>query len=150
MKNFTYEEVNLMALYNTGNRERLIEVLTEMRSYLTWSEVELRDLTDSTLDKLAGMTDAEFDALELYLTFNLKRPPDFRGHSLSVSDVVVLNREGKAGAFYVDRIGFKEQPGFLEQMKEAARQKPVAEQIRQAKEAAPKVKTKKHKERDTR
>ena len=46
MKNFTYEEVNLMALYNTGSRERLIEVLTEMRSYLTWSEVELRDLTD--------------------------------------------------------------------------------------------------------
>ena len=63
MKNFTYEEVNLMALYNTGNRERLIE------SYLTWSEVELRDLTDSTLDKLAGMTDAEFDALELYPDF---------------------------------------------------------------------------------
>ena len=66
MKNFTYEEINLMALYNTGNRERLIEVLTEMRSYLTWSEAELRDLTDSTLDKLADMTDAEFDALELY------------------------------------------------------------------------------------
>ena len=69
MKNFTYEEINLMALYNTDNRERLIEVLTEMRSYLTWSEVELRDLTDSTLDKLAGMTDAEFDALELYPDF---------------------------------------------------------------------------------
>ena len=47
----------------------LIEVLTEMRTYLTWSEVELRDLTDSTLDKLAGMTDAEFDALELYPDF---------------------------------------------------------------------------------
>ena len=62
MKNFTYEEINLMSLYNTGNRERLIEVLTEMCSYLTWSEAELRDLTDSTLDKLAGMTDAEFDA----------------------------------------------------------------------------------------
>ena len=78
-------------------------------------------------------------------------PPDFRGHSLSVSDVVVLNREGQAGAFYVDRIGFKELPGFLEQMKEAARpQKSVAAQIKQAKEAAPKVKTKKHKERDAR
>ena len=47
----------------------LIEVLTEMRSYLTWSEIELRDLTDNTLDKLAGMTDAEFDALELYPDF---------------------------------------------------------------------------------
>ena len=69
MKNFTYEEVNLMALYNTGNRERLIEVLTEMRSYRTWLEAELRDLTYSTLDKLASMTDAEFDALELYPDF---------------------------------------------------------------------------------
>ena len=76
---------------------------------------------------------------------------DFRGHSLSVSDVVVLNREGQAGTFYVDRIGFKELPGFLEQMKEAARpQKSVAAQIKQAKEAAPKAKTKKHKERDAR
>ena len=69
MKNFTYVEFILLSLYNTGSRERLIESLTEMRTYLTWSEVELRDLTDSTLDKLAGMTDAEFDALELYPDF---------------------------------------------------------------------------------
>ena len=102
-----------------------------------------------------GISNAE--ALEeLYLTFNLKRPAlkrpaDFRGHSLSVSDVVVLNREGRAGVFYVDRIGFKELTGFLEQMKEAARlRKSVAAQMKQAKEAAPKVKTKKHEERDTR
>lgn len=67
--NFSYEEINLMALYNTGNRERLIDVLTEMRTYLTWSEMELRDLTDGTLDKLAGMTDAEFNELELYPDF---------------------------------------------------------------------------------
>ena len=97
-----------------------------------------------------GMSNAE--ALEeLYLTFNLRRPEDFRGHSLSVSDVVVLNREGQARAFYVDRIGFKELPGFLEQMKEAVRpQKSVTAQMKQAKEAAPKAKTKKHKERDVR
>ena len=69
MKNFTYEEVNLMALYNTGNRGRLIEVLTAMRSYLTRSQAELRALTDSTLAKRASMTDAEFDALELYPDF---------------------------------------------------------------------------------
>ena len=74
MTNFTYEEVNLMALYNAGSRERLIEVLTEMRTYLTLSETELRDLTDSTLDKLAGMTDAEFDELELYPDFRRKFP----------------------------------------------------------------------------
>ena len=64
--NFSYEEINLMALYNAGSRERLIEVLSEMKTYLTLSETELRDLTDSTLDKLAGMTDAEFNELELY------------------------------------------------------------------------------------
>ena len=69
--NFSYEEINLMALYNAGSRERLIEVLTEMRTYLTWSETELRDLTDSTLDKLAGMSDAEFNALELYPDFDV-------------------------------------------------------------------------------
>lgn len=40
-----------------------------MRTYLTWSETELWDLTDSILDKLAGMIDAEFDALELYPDF---------------------------------------------------------------------------------
>ena len=66
---FEYEELKLMALYNTGSRERLMESLTEMRTYLTLSEMELRDLTDSTLDKLAGMTDAEFEALELYPDF---------------------------------------------------------------------------------
>ena len=69
MTNFTYGEVNLMALYDTGSRARLIESLTEMRTSLTWSVVELRDLTDSPLDKLTGMTDAEFDALELYPDF---------------------------------------------------------------------------------
>ena len=97
-----------------------------------------------------GMSNAE--ALEeLYLTFNLRRPEDFRGHSLSVSDVVVLNREGQTGAIYVDRIGFKELSGFLEQMKEAVRpQKSVAAQMKQAQEAAPKAKTRKHKERDAR
>lgn len=67
--NFEYEELKLMALYNTGSRERLMESLTEMRTYLTLSEMELWDLTDSTLDKLAGMTDAEFEALELYPDF---------------------------------------------------------------------------------
>ena len=83
-----------------------------------------------------GMSNAE--ALEeLYLTFNLRRPADFRGHSLSVSDVVVLNREGQAGAFYVDRIGFKELPGFLVQMKEASRpQMSVGSQMNQTQETA--------------
>ena len=98
---------------------------------------------------LYGMPDAE--ALEeLFIQFNVNRPADFKGHSLSVSDVVALKRQGQVDAFFVDSFGFKKLPDFLDRVKEAARQKPVAGQIRQTKEAAPPVKAKKHKERDSR
>ena len=50
---------------------------------------------------------------KIYHTFNMDRPEDFKGHSLSVSDMVVLNRDGKETAFYVDSMGFQELPGFL-------------------------------------
>lgn len=43
---------------------------------------------------------------DIYRTFNLDRPADFTGHSLSVSDVVVLNRSGKEEAHYCDSFGF--------------------------------------------
>ena len=52
MNNFTFEEMNLMCIYNTGSRTGLIEALTEMRGYLTPEETELRELTDSALQKL--------------------------------------------------------------------------------------------------
>lgn len=50
----------------------------------------------------------------LYTKFNIARPEDFTGRSLSVSDVVVLRRDGQAAAYYVDRLGFQEVPEFLE------------------------------------
>ena len=46
--------------------------------------------------------------------FNLSRPQDFEGHSLSVSDVIALKRNGEVSVHYVDSIGFKELPGFLD------------------------------------
>ena len=72
MNNFTFEEINLMCIYNSGDgpRQELIEALTEMRGELSPDETELLALTDSTLTKLRAMTDAEFDALELYPDFD--------------------------------------------------------------------------------
>ena len=70
MGNFTFEEMNLMCIYNTGSRTGLMEALTKMRGYLTPEETELRDLTDSALLKLRTMTDAEFAELELYPDFD--------------------------------------------------------------------------------
>jgi hypothetical protein len=49
----------------------------------------------------------------IYEKFNLRHPEDFRGHSLSVSDVVVFHKEGKDTAYYVDSFGFAEVPEFL-------------------------------------
>ena len=70
MDNFTFEEKNLMCIYNTGSRAGLIDALTEMRGYLTPEEAELRQLTDSALGKLRAMTDEGFAQLELYPDFD--------------------------------------------------------------------------------
>ncbi len=55
---------------------------------------------------------------QLYQKFNCARPTDYHGHSLSVSDVIMLNQDGKISAHYVDSIGFKELPGFLDKKPE--------------------------------
>jgi len=50
---------------------------------------------------------------DLYAEFNLAIPEDFRGHSMSVSDVVVLHQAGEDSAYYCDMIGFREVPEFF-------------------------------------
>ena len=73
--NITYEEQQLMALYNSaGTRTGLIEELTEMQSYLSDEHVELRRLTESALSKLEAMTDEEFAALDLIPDFFPEEP----------------------------------------------------------------------------
>lgn len=49
----------------------------------------------------------------IYERFNLQHPFDFRGHSLSVSDVVVIHQGGVDTAYYVDSYGFKQVPEFF-------------------------------------
>ena len=70
MNALTFEETNLLCIYNPGSRLGPIEALTEMRRELSPDETELLALTDSTLAKLRAMPDAEFDELELYPDFD--------------------------------------------------------------------------------
>ena len=49
----------------------------------------------------------------IYERFNLYHPADFRGHSLSVSDVIVLHQDGVDTAYYVDSFGFRQIPEFF-------------------------------------
>lgn len=71
MNTFTFEEMNLMCIYNgSGTRQGLISALREMRGYLEADETELLALTDSSLSKLEVMSDEEFETLDLVPDFD--------------------------------------------------------------------------------
>ena len=70
MSDFTFDEINLMCIYNTGTRAGLMQALTDMRGHLEPDETELRELTDSALRKLGSITDEQFVALELVPDFD--------------------------------------------------------------------------------
>ena len=63
MMNFTNDEMNLMCIYQSDSRSGLIAALTEMRGYLDEDEAELRELTDSALQKLSGRSRFAFTIL---------------------------------------------------------------------------------------
>ena len=69
MMGFTNDEMNLMCIYDTGSRMGLINAISEMRKELSTDEIELRELTDSTLNKLSAMTEEDYEKLELYPDF---------------------------------------------------------------------------------
>ena len=70
MMNFTNDEMNLMCIYDTGNRTGLINALSEMRKELDTDEAALRELTDSVLNKLSAIPDEDYAKLELYPDFD--------------------------------------------------------------------------------
>ena len=65
--NFNHEELMLMMLYNTGTRLGLVHELLLMQCYLMPDETALRELSESVIEKLKLLTDAEFAELEFPL-----------------------------------------------------------------------------------
>lgn len=55
----------------------------------------------------------------IYERFNLYRPADFTGHSLSVSDIIVRNLNGRVSARFVDSFGFRHLPAFIDEIRSA-------------------------------
>ena len=82
------------------------------------------------LSELQGRTQSA--TLEtVYAKFNINHPADYKGHSLSVSDIVVLHEDGKNSAHFVDSFGFTKLPDFirgLEGVKEQENQKEEPEE----------------------
>lgn len=62
---------------------------------------------------LADYGDNKTNLDMIYQRFNVAHPADFKGHSLSVSDIVALKKDGVVSCHYVDSIGFRELPNFL-------------------------------------
>ena len=65
--NFDHEELMLMMLYNTGTRLGLMQELRLMQCYLMPDEIALRELSESVVEKLKLMTDAQFAEVEFLI-----------------------------------------------------------------------------------
>lgn len=62
-----------------------------------------------------GRLEQQDDLNMIYKKFNINHPEGYTGHSLSVSDIVVMNRGGQVSAHFVDSFGFAELPDFVSQ-----------------------------------
>ena len=88
--------------------------------FADYAFASLYRLTESRYNKVYEATaEADTDSLDkIFTKFNIAHPADFGGHSLSMSDVVVLNQDGKRTAHYVDTWGFQEIKGFTPPQKQ--------------------------------
>lgn len=66
----------------------------------------------------SGVLSSQETLDSLYQRFNINHPQGYTGHSLSVSDVILLNRDGQVQAYFVDSFGFSKLPDFVRQRQE--------------------------------
>lgn len=67
---FTKDELSLIGIYNADSRKETIAALIEMRQYLEDDEADLRELTDSAVNKLEKISDEQFEMLDLIPDFD--------------------------------------------------------------------------------
>ncbi len=97
---------------NAGGRDQMFMNMKELRAMRVTPYIASYDsVYKGTLEP--GMT---LDSL--YTKFNVERPENFKGHSLSVSDVIVVNDEHGKTAWFVDSFGFTQLPEFFAQQEQ--------------------------------
>ena len=116
-KMFLYNPADAFAIYQLRDHER-----THDHRFLSMSQLQAAGLTVERTNYEAVYTgDLHFASNktipellnDTFYRFNMERPADFYGHSLSVSDIVALKVDGIVTAHYVDRFGWQELHGFL-------------------------------------
>lgn len=74
---------------------------------MRWSFAK-NDFNPDDYEKIYECIRENADLNLLYQEFNINHPADFKGHSLSVSDIISIKTDGKSKIYYVDSIGFQE------------------------------------------
>jgi hypothetical protein len=64
IERFTVEEINLIGIFDTSSRNRLISELVDAIG--GFEDAEMREIAENALNKVSKLTDAEFAALEFY------------------------------------------------------------------------------------
>ena len=92
-----------------GIRFESLETL--QKENITLNHEDYEKIYEGELSDFKGKQTLE----ELFEKFNLDRPADFTGHSLSMSDIIVTEINGEQTAYYCDRFGFTEMPDFFKE-----------------------------------
>ena len=109
------QEKDTFSIYQLKRDDKTVDLRFEPYDRLTAAghTVDMANYDRIYIADLAPGTSLE----DIYTRFNVDHPKDFKGHSLSVSDVVLLHQNGQDTAHYVDSIGYKEVPEFWKQPK---------------------------------
>ena len=116
-KMFLANPADAFAIYQLRHHER-----THDHRFMAMSQLQAAGLTveranyemvyAGALHQTSGKSIPEL-LNDIFYRFNMERPDDFHGHSLSVSDIVALKVDGSVSVHYVDRYGWQELHGFL-------------------------------------
>lgn len=111
----------MLLLYGKDNRFGIYQVkrdLTRDYAFESLERLQSRGLfVDRNHYDLVYLNDLPPSATleDIYEQFNINHPDDYTGRSLSVSDIVVIRKDGETKAHYVNDFGFQEIPDFLEE-----------------------------------
>ena len=114
-KAFLESPDNSYCIYQLKRTDETAELLFMSSSYLKEHDLDISYENYEAVysGQLSGADSLMKTLDDLYMKFNVERPQDFTGHSLSVSDIVALKKNGVVSCHYVDSIGFANVPSFI-------------------------------------
>ncbi len=135
----TSEPERTVTIYQLNDTKEASEMMFMRLEYIQKSNLSI-DISKYNEIYSCPMKDGE-SLEDIFTRFNVDRPADFKGHSLSVSDVVSIRENGKDTAYFVDCFGFKEIPDFFKDRAVKAKKPSVLKQLKDCKQTEQKPRT---------